>query len=124
MKLTSDNVSEIFLDCLYTQEEVDHNDTKGMIVVDGVMGEIGFNPERIEKNKVLIQELLKGLSPDFKQGITFLNMPFNNDGQWGEQKNANELLCLGLAIQELSYPAPRDMWNIMPGGMPYVLYTP
>ena len=31
-----------------------------------------------------------------------------------------ELLLLGLAIEKIEYLLPREMWSILPGGMPYI----
>ena len=42
--------------------------------------------------------------------------------QWtGFHQTMDELVCLGLAIEKLSYLMPREYWKILPGGMPYLV---
>lgn len=124
MNLTAQNVNDIFMKCLYETGE----DTTGYIPAKAVMTNIGFNPIRIEENKPKIIEMLNDLPDDFKTsgggGMPFLNACNDKDGnQWADShQTIDQLLCLGIAIDKISFPMPREMWSMLPGGMPYVQY--
>lgn len=118
--LTAKAVREVLISCLYREDE----DTSGVVPVDGVMIKVGFHPERLEAARPRILELLKELPDAFKDtgggGASFLNACVTKDKvQWGEHSNIDELLCLGLAARLVSFPIPRDLWEVLPGGMPY-----
>jgi hypothetical protein len=33
----------------------------------------------------------------------------------------DQLFTLGIAIEKVSFQLPREMWNVLPGGMPYLV---
>jgi hypothetical protein len=121
MELTSKNVDALFKKCLYTEGEV----VEGHIPVEGVITRVGFHPGRIEENKVEIENLLNQLPDSFSKsmggGHSFLQACVDNKGrQWGEHRNIDQLLMLGLAIGKAHYCIEnRQAWRVMPGGMPY-----
>jgi len=120
MKLTSENVQNIFFASLYKTGE----DTTGHLKIEGIRGPIGFHPERVKEHAKDIEEMLLQLPNEFMKfgggGYTFLNGCMTADGeQWGEQSNVDELICLGMAIGKCSFLMPREMWGVLPGGMPY-----
>jgi len=124
-------VEFIFKDCLYKQSELTIHgmpkDLDGMIEVEGILNRFGFNKDRIEGHRKEITEMLNQLPDEFKKsgggGWTFLNACMTKDGeQWtGLHMTMDQLFCLGMAIDLVSYTLPRDMWNILPGGMPYII---
>lgn len=123
LKLTTENVKEIFLDCFLPENYTD--DTK-VIPVSTVTGQFGFDPEKIEKHAADIQQMLSQLSSKFdevNQGYTFMRLPFKgeNDEQWGEQIDGDRLMALGLASgwMKLTFEN-REMWKVLPGSVPYV----
>ena len=120
MKLTTENVESLFLDCLFRDGE----DTSNPAVAEVVMSKIGFNRERIESHKGEIGEMLMELSDDFHSdkggGMSFLNACMTCDGeQWGEHRSIDQLLALGIASGQAKMLLPRAMWSALPGGMPY-----
>ena len=119
MKLTSENVHNTFMDCLFK----DNENKDDHILVESLMFKIGFNPEHIKKNKQDIIEMLNYLPKNFKEGWSFLKMCEDKDGNlWtGLHKTMNELLALGIAIDKLSFCFPRNVWPSLPGGMPYIM---
>lgn len=123
MQLTSTNVETVFNKCLYTEGE----DTTGHIRADGILNNVGFNPVRLEENKANIASMLEDLPVSFYQntggGMSFLNFVLNKaEEQWTDMHGTAEmLLLLGLAIGELEYCLPREMWGILPGSMPYLV---
>jgi len=120
MELTTENVKKILYGCFFNAGE----DTTNHIKAQGVRGPLGFHPERLENHRSEIEQLLKQLPIEFMKsgggGSSFLNACCRADGeQWGEQSNVDELICLGVAIGRVHFLAPRNMWAILPGGMPY-----
>lgn len=119
-KLTAENVETVFLDCLFRDGE----DTSTAKIVDGVISRFGFHPTRLESHKSEIAELLDELPGEFHAsnggGSSFLNACMTKGGdQWGEHRNIEQLLSLGIATGNAKMLMPREMWNILPGGMPY-----
>lgn len=118
--LTAKNVETIFLDCLFRDGE----DTSTAKIVDGVVSKFGFHPARVETHKSEIAELLDGLPDEFRAdkggGWSFLNACVTKNGdQWGEHRNIEQLLALGIASDQAKILMPRELWGMMPGGMPY-----
>ena len=134
MELTAENVNTVTADCMYTDEEQaalenQKDPPKGTVLVTGILLKLGFHPGRLEKNKSNIIAMLDQLPRPFHAegggGWTFLNMCETRDGvHWGEHMQMDALLCLGIAIQRASFCMGRSIWNILPGGMPYVVVHP
>lgn len=122
-KLNSENVHSTFMECLFKAGEP----TENHIVAQGVMLKVGFHPERLKSKESIIAEMLNDLSDDFKKseggGMSFLNMCNDKDGiQWADlHQTMDELVCLGVASNKLSFLMPREMWDMMPGGVPYIV---
>ena len=122
LELTSENVHELFVECLFEEGEK----TDNAVIVQGLVHYIGFNPDRLKNNSEKIQSLLKQLPDSFQQGkgdgMSFLNMCETKTGnQWCDLHSImDELVCLGLATNKMFFLMPREMWNTLPGGMPYV----
>lgn len=118
--LTARNVESVFKYCLFRDGE----DTSNPAIADGVVSKFGFHRGRLEERKAEIRELLNGLSDDFQAdkggGMSFLNACMTRDGQqWGEHRNVEQLLALGIASEQAKILMPREMWSMFPGGMPY-----
>lgn len=123
MELTPKNVEDLFLECLWGEEE----NTEDALMVEGVMMKAGFRPEKIEANKENIIALLDQCHPNFKtstgaQGWSFLQFSLNKDDKlWtGEHRIADLLICLGLAIDKVEFNLPKEFWKVLPGGVPYL----
>ena len=127
MELTSEKVEEIFLDCLFKEHEIiEGKPSLEPVEVKGVVNNFGFHPKRLAIHKDQITELLQELPPEFFQdsggGWTFLNACVDKHGnQWGEHQNIEQLFCLGIGLGMVKYQLPREMWAVLPGGMPYVV---
>ena len=123
MQLTAENVEKIFLDCFLKEGYTD--ETK-VIPVNSVTGNFGFDPDKIEKYSEDIRDMIGQLSSNFdekNQGYTFMNLPFKGEApeQWGEQRNGDQLMALGLASGWMKLTLEdRLMWAALPGGVPYV----
>lgn len=120
MKLTSQNVDTVFMDCLFEDGE----DTSNPAIAEGVINKFGFHKDRLESHKEEIKEMLQCLPDEFHRekggGWTFLNACMDRDDiQWGEHQSIEKLLVLGIATGQAKIQMPREMWSILPGGMPY-----
>lgn len=115
------DIRNIVRHCLFREDE----DTSMAIIVHGVKMHLGFHPDRLQEHYEAIMGYLKQLPPDFLQseggqGMSFLKACVDKDEQqWGEHRDIDDLLCLGLAIKKIRYCLPREAWGIFPEGFPY-----
>lgn len=117
LQLTSANVNALFLTVLFNDGE----DTTDHIPVHGVTQAFGLHPGRVASAKAKVGELLGQLDPSFfsDDGQSFLQLPFAADGKhWCEHKTAQELMVLGLATGQMVSVLPRELWMVLPGGVP------
>ena len=123
MKLNAQTVNDTFSECLFREGET----TEKYIVGEAVKMKVGFHPERLKNKELLIEKMLKDLPDDFQKdgggGMSFLNMCNNKEGiQWtGFHQTMDQLVALGIATGKLSFLIPKEMWGILPGGMPYLV---
>ncbi|MBI3336258.1 hypothetical protein HYZ98_01680 [Candidatus Peregrinibacteria bacterium] len=110
--LDPDRVREIFTDC-----------EGGSVVVDGVQGRVSFNADRLGHHRAEIEALLSELPDEFRKstGDSFLRACQDKYGRlWtGEHTVVDELLMLGMGIGKFRFLLSRDLWALLPGGMPY-----
>jgi hypothetical protein len=53
-------------------------------------------------------------------GFSFLGGCETKTGElWGQHHDVEMLLCLGMALGMVKCLVPRDMWKVLPGGLPY-----
>lgn len=120
MELTAINVNKIFEDCLFKTEP--KPGTK-FIHAQGIVANVGFDPNKIEFYANDIKQLLDNLNENFNEssggGWSFLEACMTKDNvHWGEHKSVEQLMLLGIASGWVKYLFPREMWNILAGGMP------
>ncbi len=120
--LSAKRVTEVLKQCLYPDgTETPPDDAK---IVEGVIHNYGFDPVRLEKYRSEISTMLSELPDEFKKdsggGMSFLNACMTKDGtHWGEHRDIEQLLVLGIATDQAKILMPRKMWGMLPGGMPY-----
>jgi hypothetical protein len=126
LAIDSEQVHNTFLSCLYKKEEITDGQTpEGTVIVEGVMAKIGFQPIRLESTRQQVISWLQALPHEFRKddggGWSFLNGCILEGGeQWtGMQLIVDELFCLGMGLGLAKYQLPREMWNALPGGVPY-----
>jgi len=123
MRLTAENVHDIFGKCLWEESELvpDREEmAKRSKVVEGVVNKVGFNPAKLEAHRADIEGMLSELPEGFKEGWSFLQGCVTKDGdQWGEQPTVEKLFMLGMGIDKVKLCAPKEMWSMLPGGVPY-----
>jgi len=122
-KLTSKEVKAVFLNCLFRMDE----DTSNYVKAEGIITNVGFHPTRLKSHKEEIEKMLDELPDEFKKsgggGWSFLNACNDKDGnQWtGLHETMEQLILLGIAIGKVKFQLPREMWKVLPGGMPYLV---
>lgn len=123
--LNADLVEKVFLDCMFKDEEVvDGVPVIEPVKVEGVVNNYGFHPTRLESHrdgvKLFLGELPKGFHQNTGGGASFLQACIDKGGnQWGEHPNIEQLMCLGIGLGLAKYCMPKEMWSVLPGGMPY-----
>ena len=123
INVTVSNMSELtqnaFMDCLFKEGE----DTTNHKKVEGIYCTFGFHPQRLEEKRELVTALLAELPTEFKEGWTFLNFCTTKNGeQWtGEHRVCEQLIVMAIGLDLMSYCFPREMWAVLPGGVPYVI---
>ena len=123
INVTASNMSELttnaFMDCLFKEGE----DTTNHVKVEGLTSMFGLHPQRLEEKRELVTALLAELPAEFKEGWSFLNLCTTKDGeQWTDMHLVCEqlvVMAIGLGLME--YCMPREMWVILPGGVPYLM---
>jgi len=127
MKLTAENGQSIANHCLFRNDELTGSGAapEGAVIVDGIISQYGFHPDRLQSHRADIVSMLGDLSDDFKSngggGMSFLNACMTKDGElWAEHPTIAMLFALGMGIGAVSYNLPRDIWPALPGSMPYV----
>lgn len=120
MEKRAEKVDEL-IKKLFMPEDADKS---GAILVYGLVRNFGFDLSKVKEHRMEIRELLMDLPPQFYRGTgdgwSFLNFCFDkNWNQWGEHPTGEALIAMGIAagFVELS---PRELWDILPGGVPYV----
>lgn len=130
MKLTSENVTSVFMDSMFRDEEVaDAKPQEGEYLKGvGALRSIGFHPQRTESHRQDVVDMLECLNDTFKASVgggwTFLHMCVDRDGEvWTDRHLVvDQLICLGVALNLVEL-TPREMNSILPGGVPYVIYN-
>lgn len=120
VRLDAQRVRDILETCLYKDGE----DTTGHVPVRGVVVNFGFRPAGLEARRAEIIALMSELPDQFMHskagGWSFLNACQDRHGtQWGEHRDIEALVCLGIGIGRAKWLFPREMWSAFPGGMPY-----
>jgi hypothetical protein len=133
MSELSQQVRDILMDCLFRDEELtDGQPPEGsVVIVEGLTQKFGFHKERLESHRIEVIELLDEMPDEFhtqklegKGGWSFLNLCNDRYGnQWGEHRNMEELLCLGIGLGLAHYCLPREAWSVLPAGMPYIAFA-
>lgn len=122
-------VEKAFLECLYRPEEVQDlpkgEAPEGAVIVGGIRGKFGFNPDRLEQQRGKVITWLQALPHTFRKsgggGWSFLNACNQENGvQWtGLHQRMEQLFCLAMGLKLAECQTPREMWQALPGGMPY-----
>lgn len=126
--IDTQDLEKTFVSCLYQENELAYlpkgDKPKDAVLVDGIRSNYGFHPQRLEQARTKVKGWLGLLPTEFHKdtggGWSFLNACMTKDGhQWGEQPSVELLMVLGVGLKLAEYQLPKDLWKIMPGGVPY-----
>jgi hypothetical protein len=126
MTIDATEVNAAFLDSLFLDTEiVNGKPPVDAVIVEGVRGKYGFHFQRLGSHRSQVQAWLALLPVEFRAngggGWSFLNACQTHDGeQWGEHRDMEELFALAIGLGLARWVMPREMWAVLPGGMPYV----
>jgi len=129
--LLPQTIDSILFDSVFKQEEIVDGKLavqEDMIIkVDAIVSGFWFHKERLEKHRATIVEILKIMPTTFHKstggGWSFLNLSMDKYGdQWGEHVHAQNLYALAAGLGLASFTMPREMWEVFPGKMPYVVF--
>lgn len=125
-RLDPDQVRDTFSDCLFaTRDEAENS--PNAVTVKGIVWDVVFDKTKLDEHADLIMRMLMELPEAFRQsaggGWSFLNACDDRHGnQWTSfHETMGMLFMMGEGIGKVTMPLPRDMWNILPGGMPYYI---
>jgi hypothetical protein len=122
--LTANEVEGIILACLLGHAPVEGD---SYVIAHSIVRNFCFSKDKIEKYAERIGWLLHQLPQQFLEeteggggGWSFLNACMTKNGElWGQQRDVEALLVLGVAAGWASIQLPREIWSILPGGVPY-----
>ena len=124
----SERVHEVMKHALFKRIEApDGVPPPEALMVEGIRRKFGFHRERLAEKKDEVKAILNEMPAKFHKnsggGWSFLNLCFDkHDNHWAEHPIMEELVVLAIALGMGKYCLPRDMWNFMPGGVPYVMF--
>jgi len=116
-----------FKDCLFHNEEIPQDGTlpSNAVLVEGVAHKFALHDARLEIKRQQVVKWLNLLPHQFHKsgggGWSFLNACIQDDGkQWtGLQLIAELLLCMGVGLGLVKCQVPRELWQSLPGSVPY-----
>ena len=103
----ANQVNLAFRKCLFSEEE----DKTNYVRVEGLTNIFCLHPDRLEEQRELVKACLDELPPIFKEG----------DMWTGMQRTCQELVVMAIGLDLMSYCLPREVWPVLPGGVPYVI---
>lgn len=129
--INPEELERIFMNCLFADFEMDQgivDDPAKTVIVEGITATYGFNRARLETHRQEVIDMINQLPDTFQVngggGQSFLQMCVTKDGtQWGEHRDMEKLLTLAIGLDIGGYCMPRQMWQMFPGGMPYVWFN-
>lgn len=135
--LTSGAVERIILDCVWPDAEVEGWTTEQLVenseVIEGIVNTYAFRPGKAEEHYDELLKMVNELPGEFikaseggKGGWTFLNLCMRADGeQWTDLHLVQErFACLCIAAGLASWVGPPELWQAMPGGVPFICFDP
>lgn len=117
-------IDSLFTSCLFREGEP----TQDAVVADGITARFGFHPERLKAAVPELRALVGSTVPDAFMsdgggGSSFLDLAFDREGvHWAEHPTLQQLVVLCVASGLAAYCLPREVWHVLPGGVPYVAF--
>lgn len=125
-QLNAERVRQLMSKCLFMDDEMPEGGAvpDGAIRVEGIVNPYAFHAGRVSKNTSEIRECLAELPDEFMSsgggGWSFLQACMDKHGNhWAEHPTMGALFALGEAAGLVKPLMPREMWPLLPGGVPY-----
>lgn len=123
-KISASRINAILKDCIAKEGEE-------AVAVSGIIQSFALNEHRLEKYRNEMIEIIQLLNSNFftesedgAGGASFIHLALDKYGnQWGEQKNAEELVVLALGLGLCKRVGPMSMDREFPGGVPYFVFS-
>lgn len=115
-------VCELYRSCLFNSNEIkDGIPTEDFSIGEGIKTTAIFNSKRLNEHKEKIVNVIDHIH-DIYLGPHFLQLCVDDNGLlWtGNHGVVDQLVQLGIATGVLEYTVPREMWEYLPEGLPYV----
>ena len=118
-------IHDTMLHVLYRATEVpDGEIPPDALRIEGVVRDFALHPGRVEEKRADVLTLFATMLGDAAEsyhrkgggGQSFLDF----GGRVGSHQEAESLLVIGIALGIAGYCAPKELWRILPGGLPYV----
>lgn len=124
-RLSVSNIETLYNRCVLKTSDLDKGRFEGDFTVgEGIKGESYFNTDKLNFSSDEIMGMISQLPEKVKDGISFDEFCVTDEGyKWGNERVAEMLIRLGNACGFLYFPAPREDWQYLPGGMPYIAAT-
>ena len=123
MKLTDDNVWQVYNKCIYNQDEQKNEESSDTISVQGIKRLYIFSLANLCEERKHILSLLSQVTRRSRYGASMTQLCYNRREQvWTKNALTMEaLMCLGLAIGKVKYLLPKESWSLLKNQMPYVI---
>lgn len=121
-RLTADRVNTLFRECLATAATGEN-----ISQIHGVTRRFAIDLLKIKDAKPEIAQMLSQMDDTFMIGVgkgggwSFLNACVDRRGrQWCDlHETVEKLVILGMAAGFAFFTHDRDLWDVLPGGLPY-----
>lgn len=124
-RLCASSIGTLYNRCLLNVSDLEDEKFRGDFTVgEGIEGVSYFSTDKLNSSRDEIMEMISRLPKKVKDGVPFDEFCVADNGyKWGTEYFADKLIKLGTATGLLYFPAPREDWQFLPGGMPYIATT-
>jgi|SRR5690606_34870302 len=101
----------------------------GSVIVRGIVHTFAMDPQKLEKQRETVTNVIKEVVSDAffvgkGGGWSSLNLCLDRQGdQWCERPTMEALCVLSIGLGLAKWCLPRDLWPVLPGGMPYIQFN-
>jgi hypothetical protein len=128
--LTAKRIDTILYDCVFRNDEIINGkpvDETKLVTVPAIHRRFGLHKTRLESYREEIKSYVQQLPMQFHKGTgdgwSFMNLTMDKYyNGWGEQIHAETLYALAAGLGMAKFTMPREMWDVLPGSVPYIVF--